>query len=91
MEKQTNTPNEDLQRFTTLINPKLLSDIKLISYFTNQKLYECVNNSMKCYIEDFELKNNTSISSIISLRDKFLDNTDDNTPLNPKEDTKDKK
>ena len=39
----------------------------------------------------FELKNNTSISSIINLRNKFLENNTDNTPLNPKEDTKDKK
>lgn len=91
MEKSTNTQNEELQRFTTLVDPKLLSDIKLISYFTNLKLYECINKSMKCYIEDFELKNNTSISSIINLRNKFLENNTDNTPLNPKEDTKDKK
>ena len=31
---------ETLNRFTTLINPTLLSNIKLVSYFTNQKLYE---------------------------------------------------
>lgn len=91
MEKEKTTQNEDLQRFTTLVNPKLLSDVKLISYFTNLKLYETINKSLQCYIEDFELKNNTSISSIISLKDKFIDNTEVNTPLNPKEDIKDKK
>ena len=85
------TPNEkvELQRFTTLVDPKVLSDIKLISYFTNLKLYECINLSMKCYIEEFELKNNTSISSIISLKDKF--SNVDNSPLNPKEEVKDNK
>ena len=42
MDNKTDEKNE-LQRFTTLVDPKLLSDIKLISYFTNLKLYECIN------------------------------------------------
>ena len=88
MDNKTDEKNE-LQRFTTLVDPKLLSDIKLISYFTNLKLYECINNSMKCYIEEFESKNNTSISTIINLKNKFIN--DDNSPLNPKEEVKDKK
>lgn len=87
MENKT-TEKIELQRFTTLVNPKTLSDIKLISYFTNLKLYECIEQSMRLYIKEFETKNDTSISSIISLRDKFT-NTD-NSPLNPKEE-KDKK
>ena len=41
---------ETLNRFTTLINPTLLSNIKLVSYFTNQKLYEVINDSLKLYI-----------------------------------------
>ena len=44
------------QRFTTLINPLLLSNIKLVSYFTNKKLYEVINDSLQLYIEDFEIK-----------------------------------
>ena len=55
----------ELNRFTTLINPTLLSNIKLVSYFTNQKLYEVINDSLKLYIEDFEIKYNTKIDTII--------------------------
>ena len=45
----------ELSRFTTLINPLLLSNIKLVSYFTNKKLYEVINESLSLYIEDFEV------------------------------------
>ena len=62
---------ETLNRFTTLINPTLLSNIKLVSYFTNQKLYEVINDSLKLYIEDFEIKYNTKIDTIISLQNTF--------------------
>ena len=62
---------ETLNRFTTLINPTLLSNIKLVSYFTNQKLYEVINDSLKLYIEDFEIKYNTKIDSIIQLQNSF--------------------
>jgi len=65
MSKETKT---DLQRFTTLINPQLLSNIKLVSYFTNKKLYEVINDSLELYIEDFEIKSNTKISTIINLQ-----------------------
>ena len=61
----------DLQRFTTLINPQLLSNIKLVSYFTNNKLYEVINDSLKLYIEDFEIKYNTKIDTIINLQNSF--------------------
>ena len=61
----------ELNRFTTLINPTLLSNIKLVSYFTNQKLYEVINDSLKLYIEDFEIKYNTKIDSIIQLQNSF--------------------
>ena len=71
MSKETKT---DLQRFTTLINPTLLSNIKLVSYFTNQKLYEVINDSLKLYIEDFEIKYNTKIDTIISLQNTFNQN-----------------
>ena len=66
----------ELNRFTTLINPTLLSNIKLVSYFTNQKLYEVINDSLKLYIEDFEIKNNTKIDTIISLQNSFNQNLD---------------
>jgi hypothetical protein len=73
------TDKVELKRFTTLIQPPLLSQIKLISYFTNKKLNECINESISEYIKDFELKSNTSIQSLISLKDNFndLNNTND--------------
>ena len=71
MSKETKT---DLQRFTTLINPQLLSNIKLVSYFTNKKLYEVINDSLELYIEDFEIKSNTKISTIINLQNTLGNN-----------------
>ena len=59
------------QRFTTLINPLLLSNIKLVSYFTNKKLYEVINDSLQLYIEDFDIKHNTKIDTILSLQNSF--------------------
>ena len=64
-------PKNELQRFTTLVNPNILSHIKLISYFTNQKLYEVVEKSMIEHISNFEIQNKTSISSIINFQQKF--------------------
>ena len=61
----------ELKRFTTLIQPKLLSKIKLISYFTNQKLNDVINQSLIDFIQQFETKNNTQISSIIDLHNNF--------------------
>ena len=65
------------QRFTTLINPLLLSNIKLVSYFTNKKLYEVINDSLQLYIEDFEIKYNTKISTIINLQNNFNNNLEE--------------
>ena len=67
----------ELQRFTTLIQPQLLSNIKLISYFTNQKLYEVINGSLELMIEDFEIKYNTKISTIINLQNNFNNNLEE--------------
>ena len=55
-------------RFTTLINPSLLSQIKLISYLTNQKLYELINDSLKLSIDKFEKTSNTKIDDIVNLQ-----------------------
>ena len=66
-----NNNQNELQRFTTLINPKTLSNIKLISYFTNKKLYEVINTSLNDFVLKFETSNNTSIQSIIDLQSKF--------------------
>jgi hypothetical protein len=55
-------------RFTTLINPNYLTQIKLVSYLTNKKLFECINDSINLYVKDFELTNNTSIQNIINLQ-----------------------
>ena len=70
-------PKLELQRFTTLIQPQLLSNIKLISYFTNQKLYEVINGSLELMIEDFEIKYNTKISTIINLQNNFNNNLEE--------------
>jgi hypothetical protein len=68
---KTKNPTPETIRFTTLIEPQLLSNIKLISYFTNQKLYECLNESIKLYVVDFESKNNISISTLINFQHQF--------------------
>lgn len=72
--KTPSKPNK--KRFTTLIDDELLSQIKLISYFSNMKLNETINDSLKHYIQQFENYNNTKISDIISLQTNFkqLDN-----------------
>ncbi len=63
----------ELKRFTTLIQPKLLSKIKLISYFTNQKLNEVINSSLEDYIQNFETKSNTKIDTLINFKLDFKD------------------
>jgi len=55
-------------RFTTLVNPTLLSQIKLISYLTNEKLYECMNKSMELMIKDFEQNHQTNINTLTNLQ-----------------------
>jgi len=55
-------------RFTTLVNPTLLSQIKFVSYLTNQKLYECMNKSMELMIKDFEHNHQTNINTLINLQ-----------------------
>ena len=92
MEETVKNQVEENQRFTTMISTKLLSNIKLISYFTNKKLYETINDSIQLYIQHFEQQNNTTLDSIINLQSKFslpkIDKVDDkkSSPLNPKED-----
>tara|TARA_R100001079_G_scaffold75553_1_gene40495 strand:- start:1022 stop:1270 length:249 start_codon:yes stop_codon:yes gene_type:complete len=69
MSKNSEQLNENqLQRFTTLINPLVLSHIKLIGYFTNRKLYEVINDSLELMIKEFESKSNTKIEDIINLQ-----------------------
>lgn len=69
-------------RFTTLISPNLLSKLKLISYFTNTKLYEKVNHSVKLSILEFEKEYNTKIDSLIKLQ---IPNTDTKPTIEDKE------
>jgi hypothetical protein len=64
-QSKNDLPNK---RFTTLINPNLLSQIKLISYFTNKTLSQSINDSISLYVKDFESKNDTKIQSIINLK-----------------------
>lgn len=71
-------------RFTTLINPTLLSQLKLISYFTNTKLYEKVNHSVSLAILEFEKTHNTNIDSLIKLQ--IPNNVD--TPIKENKDVK---
>ena len=67
-ESKNETPKK---RFTTLIDDNLLSQIKLISYFSNKKLNETINESLQHYITHFENYNDTKISDIISFQSKF--------------------
>ena len=76
--QQTEKQNENI-RFTTLINPNLLSQIKLISYISNKKLYDIMNLSIQHYIDYYNESNSTNISSLINLQQN-----NSNTPLNPK-------
>lgn len=81
------TEKMELQRFTTLMNPQILSNIKLLSYFTNKKLYEVINESCDDFVSKFEKENNTSIKTLINLQHKFS-NTDE---INVEVKDKDKK
>ena len=67
MSKQNETTTNNI-RFTTLVNPNLLSQIKFISYLTNQKLYESMNKAMELMIADFELNHQTKIDTLINLQ-----------------------
>tara|TARA_B110000285_G_scaffold57752_1_gene66003 strand:+ start:349 stop:597 length:249 start_codon:yes stop_codon:yes gene_type:complete len=59
------TQKLDKKRFTFLIESNLLSQIKLISFLTNQTLSNTINESIILFIKDFELKNNTQIKDIM--------------------------
>lgn len=67
MSNQKETKSTNI-RFTTLVNPTLLSQIKFVSYLTNQKLYECINKSMELMIKDFEQNHQTNINTLINLQ-----------------------
>lgn len=64
-------------RFTTLVDPKLLSQLKLISYFTNKKLYESINESIQLSVLNFETTYNTKIDSLINLQTQNQNKEDD--------------
>ena len=66
-----NESKPELKRFTTLIQPNLLSQIKMISYFTNKKLNEVFNESITKYIEDFEIKSNTKLNTLLDFQSNF--------------------
>ena len=61
-------------RFTTLINPNLLSQIKLISYISNKKLYDVINLSLQHYIDYYNQTSNTNITDIIQLQQNNIEN-----------------
>jgi|TARA_B100000795_G_C22354809_1_gene270119 hypothetical protein len=63
---QNEISNPTSKRFTFLIDLELLSQIKLISYLTNQKLSQTINDSIIEYIIQFEKNNNTSIKTLIN-------------------------
>jgi len=63
--QKTTTQKLDKKRFTFLIVFNLLSQIKLISFLTNQTLSNTINESIILFIKDFELKNNTQINDIM--------------------------
>ena len=63
--QKTTTQKLDKKRFTFLIEFNLLSQIKLISFLTNQTLSNTINESIILFIKDFELKDNTQINDIM--------------------------
>ena len=63
--QKSTTQKLDKKRFTFLIESNLLSQIKLISFLTNQTLSNNINESIILFIKDFELKNNTLINNIM--------------------------
>ena len=79
------THKEGLVRFTTLMDPQILSNIKLLSYFTNKKLYEVINQSCDDYIINFEEQNNTSIKTLINLQHRFSNEVDGKSEVENKD------
>lgn len=74
--------NSEKIRFTTLVNPNSLTKIKLISYFTNSTFSLLVDESFEQFIKQFEKNNKISIEDLISLKDKFkTDNNEDITNI----------
>ena len=65
--KQLLDSNPNLIRLTTLITPNLLSKIKLISFLSNQKLYETINICLTNYIEFYNSTHQTNIDTLINL------------------------
>ena len=51
--QKTTTQKLDKKRFTFLIEFNLLSQIKLISFLTNQTLSNTINESIILFIKDF--------------------------------------
>jgi hypothetical protein len=74
-------------RFTTLVNPHLLSQLKLVSYFTNIKVYEMVNKCIQLGVEDFETQYNTKIDSLIKLQQQTT-KVEEQPTTPPKEESK---
>ena len=70
---EENKQSIELLRFTTLIHPTILSNIKLVSYFSNKKLYEVINESLELFIKDFEVRYDTKIDTIINLQTKLTE------------------
>jgi hypothetical protein len=65
--KQLLDSDSHLIRLTTLITPNLLSKIKLISFLSNQKLYETINISLTNYIDFYNSTHQTNIDTLINL------------------------
>jgi len=65
---------EQKLRFTTIIQPDLLSKIKLISYFTNSTISQIVEDSLSNYLTEFESHNKIKINDLIKVKDKFTQN-----------------
>ncbi len=74
-----NTIKQEVEkvRFTTLVNPESLTKIKLISYLSNRKLFECIDEAIILYINEYEMTNNTSLSNIINIQTNNIMNITD--------------
>ena len=77
MKESKTNPKVENVRFTTLVDPHLLSHLKLISYFTNKKVYEMINSSIQLLVNDFEITHQTKIDDIIKLSTSITKDDDE--------------
>jgi len=58
-------------RFTTIIQPSILTKIKLIAYFTNNTISDIVEIALIDYLNNFEEQNNIKIDDLMNIKENF--------------------